>query len=255
MNETRIRLGVNIDHVATLRNVRGSIHPDIFRAACLLKSAGADKVTVHLREDRRHILDKDIPRIAGVPNLLMNLEVAPVEEMIEIALQNRPYAVCLVPEKREELTTEGGLDIVADLEMLKSFAGRVKSAGIKLSVFIDAEQKQLDAAKILECDAVEFHTGRYAHAMGKNTHKEVEKIASMAAYAQTLGIESHAGHGLTYENIGEIATIPEIVEFNIGHFLVCEAIFVGLEESIHHMRELIDVSRNVDFIKVTPDIV
>jgi pyridoxine 5-phosphate synthase len=238
-----LRLGVNIDHVATIRNARGGDHPDPARAAEIVARAGGDGITVHLREDRRHIRDGDLSRIQEMTGLPLNLEMAATEEMLEIALRHGPHAACIVPEKREERTTEGGLDAAGLHNQLAPIVGRLKDAGIRVSLFIEAEMRQLDAALLLGAPVVEFHTGEYAHATGAARAAELARIAEMAALAAKNGIEPHAGHGLTFDNVQPIAAIPQLAELNIGHYLVGEAIFTGLEESIRRMRALMDEAR------------
>lgn len=239
----RVRLGVNIDHVATIRNARGGTHPDVVRAAKLAAAAGADQITAHLREDRRHISDLDILRLTTEIELPLNLEMAATEEMLEIALRHCPFAACIVPEKRRELTTEGGLDARGEAEKLAPIVAKLKAAGIRVSLFIDPEASQMQAAHMLGASVVEIHTGRYCEATGVNQDAELERVRNAAKVGHDLGLEIHAGHGLSYDSVGRIAAVPEIVELNIGHFLVGEAIFVGLERSIRTMREAIDAVR------------
>ena len=239
----RLRLGVNIDHVATIRNARGEDHPDPVRAAAIVARAGGDGITAHLREDRRHIRDDDLRRIQAATDLPLNLEMAATAEMLEIALAHKPHAACIVPEKREEVTTEGGLDVAGQHDRLQPVVARLLDAGIRVSLFIGPEERQVEAALRLGAPVVEFHTGEYAHATGDHVAVELKRIADMAALAAKNGIEAHAGHGLTYANVQPIAAIPQIMELNIGHFLVGEAIFVGLEASIGRMRELMDAAR------------
>jgi pyridoxine 5-phosphate synthase len=239
----RLRLGVNIDHVATIRNARGEDHPDPVRAAAIVARAGGDGITAHLREDRRHIRDDDLRRIQAATDLPLNLEMAATAEMLEIALAHKPHAACIVPEKREEVTTEGGLDAAGQHNRLQPVVARLLDAGIRVSLFIGPEERQVEAALRLGAPVVEFHTGEYAHATGDHVAIELKRIADMAALAAKNGIEAHAGHGLTYANVQPIAAIPQIMELNIGHFLVGEAIFVGLEASIGRMRELMDAAR------------
>ena len=239
----RLRLGVNIDHVATIRNARGGPHPDPLRAAHAAASAGADGITAHLREDRRHITDTDIDRLMGEIDLPLNLEMAATEEMLAIALAHKPHAACIVPEKREERTTEGGLDAAGQFEALKPYVGRLRDAGIRVSLFIEPSEAQVEAALRLGAPVVEFHTGRYAHVEGEERAVELKRIADAAALAAKNGIEPHAGHGLTFDNVIPVAAIPQIAELNIGHFLVGEAIFTGLEDSVRRMRELMDQAR------------
>ena len=237
-----LRLGVNIDHVATIRNARGGPHPDPLRAALAAAAAGADGITAHLREDRRHITDGDIDRLMGI-DLPLNLEMAATEEMLRIALAHRPHAACIVPERREERTTEGGLDAAGQFENLRPFVDRLQSAGIRTSLFIEPSERQVDAALRLGAPVVEFHTGRFAHATGEDAVAELKRIADMAALAAKNGVEPHAGHGLTFDNVAPIAAIPQLAELNIGHFLVGEAIFTGLEASVTRMRALMDAAR------------
>ena len=242
-----LRLGVNIDHVATIRNARGGDHPDPVRAAEIVARVGGDGITAHLREDRRHIRDVDLRRIQEATDLPLNLEMAATEEMLAIALAHTPHAACIVPEKREERTTEGGLDAAGQHNTLAPIVWKLKDHGIRVSLFIEADERQLDAALKLGVPVVEFHTGEYAHAHlagdSEKTARELKRIADMAALAAKNGIEPHAGHGLTYENVQPIAAIPQIAELNIGHYLVGEAVFVGLEQAVRHMRELMDEAR------------
>lgn len=239
----RLRLGVNIDHVATIRNARGGEHPDPVKAARMAEDAGADGITAHLREDRRHITDHDIQRLMAEIDLPLNLEMAATEEMLGIALAHRPHAACIVPEKREERTTEGGLDVAGKLEELRPFVDRLTQAGIRVSLFIEASDAQVSAAIALKAPVVEFHTGRYANAQGEERTAELRRIADAAALAAKNGIEPHAGHGLTFDNVVPVAAIPQIAELNIGHFLIGEAIFTGLENSVKRMRALMDEAR------------
>lgn len=238
-----LRLGVNIDHVATIRNARGGDHPDPVRAAEMVAGAGGDGITAHLREDRRHIRDDDIARIQAATALPLNLEMAATGEMLEIALRHRPHAACIVPERREERTTEGGLDAAGQHDRLYPIVQRLSDAGIRVSLFIAPEPRQIEAAMKLGAPVVEFHTGEYAHASGEARSLELKRIADMAALAAKNGIEPHAGHGLTYDNVQPIAAIPQIAELNIGHYLIGEAVFTGLEASIRRMRELMDAAR------------
>ena len=239
----RLRLGVNIDHVATIRNARGGDHPDPVRAAEIVARCGGDGITAHLREDRRHIRDDDLRRIQAATDLPLNLEMAATEEMLAIALAHRPHAACIVPEKREEVTTEGGLDAAGQHNRLQPIVSRLADAGIRVSLFIEASERQLEAALRLGAPVVEFHTGEYAHATGEQVPVELKRIADLAALAAKNGIEPHAGHGLTYENVQPIAAIPQLAELNIGHYLIGEAIFVGLEPAVTRMRELMDAAR------------
>lgn len=246
-NPERLRLGVNIDHVATIRNARGGDHPDPVRAAEIVASVGGDGITAHLREDRRHIRDEDIARIQATTDLPLNLEMAATEEMLEIALRHKPHAACIVPEKREERTTEGGLDAAGMDNQLAPIVTRLTDAGIRVSLFIEAQERQLDAALRLGAPVVEFHTGEYAHAFldGDNERvaAELKRISDMSALAAKNGIEPHAGHGLTYENVQPIAAIPQLAELNIGHYLIGEAVFLGLEPAVRRMRNLMDEAR------------
>ncbi|WP_037498274.1 pyridoxine 5'-phosphate synthase [Sphingomonas jaspsi] len=239
----KLRLGVNIDHVATIRNARGGPHPDPLRAAHMAEAGGADGITAHLREDRRHITDEDIARLKGEIALPLNLEMAATEEMLGIALRHRPHAACIVPEKREERTTEGGLDAAGLFDHLQPMVARLTDAGIRVSLFIEPSERQVDAALRLKAPVVEFHTGRYAHVGGDERAVEYKRIADAAALAVQGGIEPHAGHGLTYDNVQPIAAIPQLAELNIGHFLIGEAIYVGLDASIRRMRQLMDDAR------------
>jgi pyridoxine 5-phosphate synthase len=238
-----LRLGVNIDHVATIRNARGGEHPDPVRAALAAAAAGADGITAHLREDRRHIRDEDIARLKAELTIPLNLEMAATEEMLEIALRHRPHAACIVPERREERTTEGGLDAHGQHNVLAPMVARLGHAGIRVSLFIEPDPQQLEAAMRLGAPAVEFHTGRYAHRSGEPRAEELRRIADAAALAVKNGIEPHAGHGLSFDNVVPVAAIPQIAELNIGHFLVGEAIFTGLDASVREMRRLMDEGR------------
>jgi len=238
-----LRLGVNIDHVATIRNARGGEHPDPVRAAQIVADCGGDGITVHLREDRRHIRDEDLARVQDATGLPLNLEMAATDEMLEIALRHKPHAACIVPERREERTTEGGLDAAGQHNRLVPIVSRLRDAGIRVSLFIGPDERQIEAAIKLCAPVVELHTGDYAHAEGDARAAELKKLADMAALAAKNGIEPHAGHGLTYDNVQPIAAIPQIAELNIGHYLIGEAIFVGLEASVRRMRELMDAAR------------
>jgi len=239
----RLRLGVNIDHVATIRNARGGDHPDPVRAAEIVAAVGGDGITAHLREDRRHIRDDDLARIQAATDLPLNLEMAATDEMVEIALRHSPHAACIVPEKREERTTEGGLDAAGQHNHLAPIVARLNDAGIRVSLFIEPDPRQIEAAMRLRAPVVEFHTGRYAHVEGEERAAELRRLADAAALAWKNGIEPHAGHGLTYENVVPVAAIPQLAELNIGHYLIGEAVFVGLESAVHRMRELIDEVR------------
>jgi pyridoxine 5-phosphate synthase len=238
-----LRLGVNIDHVATIRNARGGRHPDPVRAARLAAQSGADGITAHLREDRRHISDHDIDRLIREIDLPLNFEMAATEEMLAIALRHKPHAACLVPEKREERTTEGGLDVARGRDHLKPFVSRLAEAGIRVSLFIEAEPRQLDAAAALGAPVVELHTGAYCDAEGAERARHLDRLIAAAAYGDSLGLECHAGHGLTFETVAPIAAIASLAELNIGHFLIGEAIFGGLESAIKRMRALMDKAR------------
>ena len=239
----RLRLGVNIDHVATVRNARGGEHPDPVRAAEIVAAVGGDGITAHLREDRRHIRDADIARIQAATDLPLNLEMAATDEMVAIALRHAPHAACIVPEKREERTTEGGLDAAGQHNHLAPIVARLGDAGIRVSLFIEPDARQIEAAMRLKAPVVEFHTGRYAHAEGEARAAELRRLADAAALAWKNGIEPHAGHGLTYDNVVPVAAIPQIAELNIGHYLIGEAIFTGLESAVRRMRELMDEAR------------
>ena len=244
---TRLRLGVNIDHVATIRNARGGEHPSPLRAAEIAAAAGADGITAHLREDRRHIRDEDIDAMMAKIKLPLNLEMAATEEMIEIALRHRPHACCIVPERREERTTEGGIDAAGQHNRLAPFVRSLAKSGIRVSLFIEADPRQFAAAKSLGAPVVELHTGAYAEAGFAGEHEKqseiLERLRAGARAAAALGLEVHAGHGLTYDNVKPIAAIPEVTELNIGHFLIGEAIFIGLEPAIRRMRALMDEAR------------
>lgn len=241
--DAKLRLGVNIDHVATIRNARGIRHPDPVRAAGLAVRAGADGITAHLREDRRHISDEDIAALSDVLSVPLNLEMAATDEMLEIALRHKPHACCIVPEKRQELTTEGGLDAAGQHNRLKHYVDELGRAGIRVSLFIDPDKEQLDAAKSLGAPVTELHTGQYCELSGKAQEEELERIRRASSYGAEIGLEMHAGHGLSYETVAPIAAIPELRELNIGHFLIGEAIFHGLEASIQEMRRLMDEAR------------
>nr|WP_317892821.1 pyridoxine 5'-phosphate synthase [uncultured Sphingomonas sp.] len=238
-----IRLGVNIDHVATVRNARGSGYPDPVRAALLAANAGAQGITAHLREDRRHITDADIARLSAELPVPLNLEMAATEEMLGIALRHRPHAACIVPEKREERTTEGGLDAAGQFDSLAPMVASLRDAGIRVSLFIEPEAAQIDAAVRLGAPVVELHTGRYAELDEAAREVELKRLADAAALAAKNGIEVHAGHGLTFDNVVPIAAIPQVRELNIGHFLIGEAIFDGLAPVVARMRALMDAAR------------
>ena len=242
-----LRLGVNIDHVATLRNARGGLHPDPLRAAHLAIEGGADGITAHLREDRRHISDTDITRLKNELTRPLNLEMAATAEMLEIALRHVPNACCLVPERREERTTEGGLEVAGAVKTLTPFVAKLRDAGIRVSLFIEPDLKTIEAAARIGADIVELHTGRYCHLALANDAsgmtREIERHAKAASAAASAGIEVHAGHGLTYNTVAPIARLPEVVELNIGHFLIGEAIFGGLSSAVRRMRTLMDDAR------------
>jgi pyridoxine 5-phosphate synthase len=243
-----LRLGVNIDHVATIRNARGGVHPDPVKAARLAAAAGADGITAHLREDRRHISDDDIARLTGEIDLPLNLEMAATEEMLAIALRHSPHAACIVPERREERTTEGGLDAAGGHNHLQPFVERLTSSGSRVSLFIEPDPVQLEAAARLGAPVVELHTGAFCDAYfdepeGERTRFCLERIHKAAALAGDLGLECHAGHGLTFDTVGAMAAIPTIAELNIGHFLIGEAIFSGLDSAIRRMRALMNKAR------------
>jgi pyridoxine 5-phosphate synthase len=241
------RLGVNIDHVATIRNARGGRHPDPLRAAHLAIEAGADGITAHLREDRRHISDADIARLKRELTRPLNLEMAPTEEMLAIALRHIPHASCLVPERREERTTEGGLDVAGGHRHLLPFVTKLKDAGIRVSLFIEPDERQIEAAARIGAQVVELHTGAYCEVAlnndGSGLGGEIERLATAAQIAAAAGLEVHAGHGLTFNTVGAVARMSEIVELNIGHFLIGEAIFGGLHSAIRRMRAIMDEAR------------
>ncbi len=243
----RLRLGVNIDHVATVRNARGGAVPDPLRAAAMAEEAGADGITAHLREDRRHISDADIEGLMARLTVPLNFEMAATEEMQAIALRHRPHAVCIVPERREERTTEGGLEVAREENRLAHFIAPLREAGCRVSIFIAADERQVTAAHRIGAQVIELHTGAYcdAHAEGRFETRDAElaRLRAMAAHAHALGLEVHAGHGLTYDTVGPIAALPEVRELNIGHFLVGEAIFRGLVPAIHEMRRIMDDAR------------
>ncbi|WP_093114608.1 pyridoxine 5'-phosphate synthase [Salinihabitans flavidus] len=242
-----LRLGVNIDHVATVRNARGGAYPDPLRAAKLAQEAGADGITAHLREDRRHISDTDIDGLMEVLTVPLNFEMAATPEMQKIALRHRPHAVCIVPEKREERTTEGGLEVAREENKLAHYIAPLREAGCRVSIFIAADTRQIDAAHRIGAEVIELHTGAYcdAHTEGRmeDRDRELDTLREMASYAHALGLEVHAGHGLTYDTVQPVAAFPEVMELNIGHFLIGEAIFRGLEPAIAEMRRLMDEAR------------
>jgi pyridoxine 5-phosphate synthase len=242
-----LRLGVNIDHVATVRNARGSAYPDPVRAAKLAEEAGADGITAHLREDRRHIADADIDSLMEALSVPLNFEMAATDEMQAIALRHKPHAVCIVPEKREERTTEGGLEVAREENKLAHFIAPLRDAGCRVSIFIAADQRQIEAAHRIGAQVIELHTGAYCdlHAEGRFEERDAEltRLTEMATFAHALGLEVHAGHGLTYETVQPIAALPEVMELNIGHFLIGESIFRGLAPAIEEMRRLMDDAR------------
>ena len=233
-----IELGVNIDHVATLRQVRGTTYPDPLRAALLAEQAGADLITLHLREDRRHIQDSDVENLRAQITTRMNLETAVTEEMIGLAIRIRPHDVCLVPEKREELTTEGGLDVVSGFERVAEAVRRLSAAGIRVSLFIDADERQLDAARAVGAPVIEIHTGAYADATGDAVNTELERIKLAVMHGNRLGLRVNAGHGLHFGNVQAVAKLSGIAELNIGHAIVAEAIFMGWQNAIREMKRL-----------------
>ena len=247
----RLRLGVNIDHVATIRNARGGDTPDPARAARMAEAAGADGITAHLREDRRHIMDGDIERIMDAIEIPLNFEMAATAEMQAIALRHRPHAVCIVPEKREERTTEGGLEVAREENQLAHFIAPLRNAGCRVSIFIAADRRQIEAAARIGAPVIELHTGAYcdAHAEGRFDERDVEleKLRDMARFGHDLGLEVHAGHGLTFDTTPPVAAFPEVMELNIGHFLIGEAIFSGLDSAIRRMRDIMDRARRDAF--------
>ncbi|WP_113910646.1 pyridoxine 5'-phosphate synthase [Roseovarius dicentrarchi] len=244
---SKLRLGVNIDHVATLRNARGGAVPCPVRAALLAQEAGADGITAHLREDRRHIRDADIDALMDALAVPLNFEMAATDEMAQIALRLKPHAVCVVPEKREERTTEGGLDVVGSEPKLADYIAPLREAGSRVSIFIGADAAQIDAAARIGAAVIELHTGAYcdAHAEGRFDARDAElaALSEMATYAHSLGLEVHAGHGLTFDTVAPIAALPEVMELNIGHFLIGEAVFMGLAPAIAEMRRRMDAAR------------
>jgi pyridoxine 5-phosphate synthase len=242
----KLRLGINIDHIATLRNARkrnALAHPDLLRAAKAAIKGGADGITFHLREDRRHILDDDVKRLKKDIRIPLNFEMAATEKMKKIALRVKPHAACLVPEKRQEVTTEGGLDAIKGGGRLARIVNDLAATGIRVSLFINPDAEQVAAAYASGAQAIELHTGKYANTKGAAHTRELKRLQKAAAQAHKLGLEVHAGHGLTYDNVGPIASIPEIVELNIGHFLVGEAMFMGFEQSVRQMRKLMNEAR------------
>jgi pyridoxine 5-phosphate synthase len=235
-----IKLGLNIDHVATLRQARGARYPNVVRAALICEEAGADAITLHLREDRRHIQDEDVRVLRGMLQTRMNLECAVTDEMLDIALLTKPHDICLVPEKREELTTEGGLDVVKHFDAVHRATQRCNEAGIRVSLFVDADERQLEAAWKAGAPVVEIHTGKYGDADSVPTRKaELERIHRAALHAHALGLQVNAGHGLNYHNVSPIVAIPHIAELNIGHAVISEAVFIGLEQAVKKMKALL----------------
>lgn len=243
----KLRLGVNIDHVATVRNARGGAYPDPIRAAKIAEVAGADGITAHLREDRRHISDDDIERLMEHLTVPLNFEMAATPEMQEIALRHKPHAVCLVPEKREERTTEGGLEVRREENHLAHFIAPLRQVGCRVSIFIAADRAQIEAANRIGAEVVELHAGAYCdlYAEGRfsDSDTELQRLREMSAFAHSLGLEVHVGHGLTYDTVKPVAAFPEVMELNIGHFLIGEAIFMGLDPAIRQMRRLMDEAR------------
>ncbi|RXS44261.1 pyridoxine 5'-phosphate synthase [Idiomarina sp. 29L] len=239
-----LRLGVNIDHVATLRNARGVLYPDPIAAAGIAERAGADGITIHLREDRRHITDRDVAMLKQTLNVPMNLEMAVTDEMLEIAIKTQPTYSCLVPEKREELTTEGGLDVAGQVENIANATKRLTDAGIQVSLFIDADRTQIDAAKEAGAPIIELHTGQYAEADTEEEQKEeLARLMDAAEYAYSIGLQVNAGHGLHYHNTFDVAQIPQMVELNIGHSIIARAVLDGLDKAVRDMREILDKAR------------
>jgi len=241
--QPKIELGINIDHVATLRNARGTVYPDPLKAARLAEEAGADLITLHLREDRRHIKDADLIALRPLIQTRMNLECAVTPEMIKIACQVQPHDVCLVPEKREEVTTEGGLDVVGHFEAVKAATMQLKAAGIRVSLFIDPDEKQIQAAKDVGATVVELHTGRYADLAGDQQNQELERIRRAAQFGKSIGLRVNAGHGLNEDNVMPVAAIVELSELNIGHAIVAEALFKGWQNAITDMKTLMAQGR------------
>ena len=241
----RVRLGVNIDHVATVRNARGGAHPDPVRAARAALEAGADGITAHLREDRRHITDPDIDALSALclqADRPLNLEMAVTDEMLAIALKHRPHAACLVPERREEVTTEGGLDVLGQVVRIRPVVAALSDAGIRVSLFIEPDPAQVDAAVAGGAHVVEFHTGRYCHVAGEDRAGEFDRLKAAAERAAGSGLEVHAGHGLDYDTAAHMLRIPQVRELNIGHFLIGEAVFVGLQTAVRRMRAAMDAA-------------
>jgi pyridoxine 5-phosphate synthase len=243
MTTSRIELGINIDHVATVRQARRVAYPDPVHAALLAEQAGADNITLHLREDRRHIQDRDVHALRPLIQTRMNLEMGLTDEMVAIAIGVRPHDCCLVPEKRTEITTEGGLEVAGDLERVSAGVKKLGAAGIRVALFIAPDLAQIEAAKRSGAPVIELHTGNYADATGSAQARELERLSTAAKRAANLGLEVHAGHGLTYNNVVPVASIPEIVELNIGHCIIARAIFTGLERAVSDMKELMSGAR------------
>lgn len=247
MTDHILRLGVNIDHVATVRNARGGDYPSPIRAAKLAEAAGADGITAHLREDRRHISDADIDGLMEVLSVPLNFEMAATDEMQAIALRHRPHAVCIVPEKREERTTEGGLEVAREENRLAHFIAPLREAGCRVSIFIAADMRQVEAAHRIGAEVVELHAGAYCDLFAEGrmdeSNAELERLREMSTYGHSLGLEVHVGHGITYDTVKPVATFPEVMELNIGHFIIGEAIFIGLKPAIARMRALMDEAR------------
>ena len=243
---SKLKLGINIDHVATIRNARGGLHPDPLKAALIAQSSGADNITAHLREDRRHMSDIDIKKIVKKLRIPLNLEIAPTNEMLNIAISSKVNRVCLVPEKRKEITTEGGLNVIKNKKKIFNFAKKLKKNNVKVSIFVDPNIKQIIACKDLKVFSVELHTGEFCD-NNKNKRYEYEKLKKSAIFAKKNNLECHAGHGISYETVEKIAKINEITELNIGHFIIGEAVFIGLNKSILKMRRIIDNSRKKSF--------
>ncbi len=242
--KSSILLGVNVDHVATLRQARKIDYPDPIEAALIAEKNGADSITVHLREDRRHIQDHDVERLVAVTNSRVNLEMAPTKEMINIACSLKPYDCCLVPEKREELTTEGGLDVMRDVDQLSLSIQRLKKSGIKISLFVDPDPKQIESSLMAGADAVEIHTGIYADSLNpKDQDHELERIKECAKHAKKIGLQVNAGHGLHYQNTASISAISEITELNIGHAIIARSVIVGMAEAVKEMKAIMEYSR------------
>jgi len=243
---SKLKLGINIDHVATIRNARGVLHPEPLKAALIAQNAGADNITAHLREDRRHISDIDIKKLVKTLRIPLNLEMAPTNEMLNIAISSKVKRVCLVPEKRKEITTEGGLDVLKNKKKIFNFVKKLKKNNIKVSIFVDPNIKQISVCSNLNVSSVEIHTGEFCDNK-KNKRYEYEKLKKSAMFAKKNNLECHAGHGISYKTVRRIAEIKEISELNIGHFIIGEAIFVGLKKSILKMRKIIDNSRKKNF--------